>query len=171
MAESVDGQPDASVKSKRISKMSTSLDINYRRVIVGGVSAGAALYFITGFVNGGILAGEFQTWSASMGNPIHPKSLATSLFLWATMSLIYGIVGVWIYAFIRSSFGAGPKTALIAGLVLWVSSKFTIALDLIALGFLTDRLILEQLILSAISMCASILIGAWLYRPSLQIPN
>lgn len=36
------------------------------------------------------------------------------------IGLIIGLAAVWIYAGIRPRFGAGPKTALYAGLVTWV---------------------------------------------------
>ena len=32
---------------------------------------------------------------------------------------VFGVVAIWLYAAIRPRYGPGPKTAAIAGLVLW----------------------------------------------------
>jgi hypothetical protein len=144
--------------------MTISRDINLSRIFGGGVIAGVVLFIVAGIFNGGILAGDFQTWALGMGSLIHPQPQSTSLILWAIMSLIYGFAGVFIYACMRAPVGPGPKTALYAGLFLWGVSKLTVALDLFALGLLTNRLIIGQLVVSAIGIVLGVLAGAWFYK-------
>jgi hypothetical protein len=138
--------------------------INKSRVVLGGMAAGAIIFIVTGVVNGAMLKTEFETWARGMGGLIHPLSQSASLGVWALMNLIHGIAGVWIYAGIRPRYGAGPKTALIAGLALWIVSKFAVGLDFLALGILPSGLIAGQVIGSLVAIMSGVFVGAWLYK-------
>ena len=50
-----------------------------------------------------------------------------SLAGWVTFDFLCGIVLVWLYASIRPRYGAGPKTAVIAGLALWLITHLAFA--------------------------------------------
>ncbi|MCK9410291.1 MAG: hypothetical protein M0R68_14280 [Bacteroidetes bacterium] len=144
--------------------MTEKTGVNIARVLLGGVVAGIIIFIINGIVNGGILNSDFEQWGREMGDRIHPPSQSISMSLWTVMCFIYGIVGVWIYACIRPRFGAGPKTALLAALFLWVVSKFSVVLDFIALGIFSDRIIAGQLIGSFVAIVLGIFLGARLYK-------
>ena len=133
-------------------------------MLLGGLVASLVLFAVGGIVNGAILSQDFQAWSASMGNLIEHMSLSHAMILWIVMDLIQGIAVIWIYAAIRPRFGAGPKTAILAGFMLWIVSKAAVALDLIALGVLPHKIIHGQLIGSFIGILLAVLIGAWLYK-------
>jgi hypothetical protein len=138
--------------------------INVRGVLLGGVAAGLVIFAINGVVNGLILNGGFQTWALGMGSLIHPAPRPTAMLLWTLMCLLYGIVGVWIYAGMRPRYGAGPGTALLAGLLLWIAGKLTVALDFTALGLLPAGLVAGQLIGGFVALMLGVTCGAWLYR-------
>ncbi len=144
--------------------MTTMTQLNVRRLALGGLVAGAFIFIMTGAINGGLLSGEFAAWSQEMQNHIHPPTQAIAMTLWTLMSFMYGILGVWIYASIRPRYGAGPKTAILAGIFVWLISKLTVSLDLIALGILPVRMILEQLMYSFVVIIFGVLIGAWIYK-------
>src|SRR5487761_430434 len=82
--------------------------INKQRVVVGGIAAGLTAFVLTGVVNGGVIAGQLQTWVQAMGGALHPPAAPLPMALWALMSLLLGFAGVWLYAAIRPRFGAGP---------------------------------------------------------------
>ena len=115
-------------------------------------------------MNGGILKTDFENWAHSMGGLIHPPSLTLAMFLWTLMCLLYGIVGVWIYAAIQPRYGAGPRTAFLTGLLLWTVSKLTVALDFISIGILPSGLIAGQLIGGFVALMAGTLLGARFYQ-------
>lgn len=138
--------------------------INIKRMVLGGVIAGLVVFIVNGIVNGVILRGELQDWAHGMGDLIHPPAQTTSMGLWTLMCLIYGIVGIWIYAGIRPRYGSGPRTALFAGLMLWIASKLTVALDLVALGLIPGQIIAGQLVGGLVAIMLGVLCGAWLYR-------
>ena len=138
--------------------------INAGRVILGGVAAGAVIFVINGVVNGVILKGELLAWAQGMGDLIHPPAPSTSMGLWTLMCLVYGVAGAWMYAAIRPRYGAGPRTALLAGLSLWIVSKLTVAMDLIALGLIPGQIIAEQTLGGLVAILLGVFCGAWAYR-------
>jgi len=138
--------------------------INLVSVATAGALAGAVHFGLTGIVNVGILRLELQDWLRGASSLVHPPAQSVSMSLWATMSLIYGVSGVWIYAGIRPRFGAGPKTAVLAGLSLWIVSKFTVALDLAALGLVPGRIIVGQSVGGLVAVVLGVFLGAWLYK-------
>jgi len=144
--------------------MTSKSTINLSRVLLGGIVAGGIIFIITGIVNGGILNNDFQNWAQGMGNLIHPPQQSISMGLWTVMNFIHGIAGIWIYAVMRPRFGAGPKTALFAGLALWIISKFTTAFDFIALGIFPSKIIAGQLIGSFVAIVLCIILSARLYK-------
>ena len=142
----------------------TNSKINYGRLLISGLVASIILFAVGGIVNGSILSNDFQAWSGTMGNLIEHMSLSHAMILWIIMDLIQGFGGVWIYVAIRPRFGAGPRTALRAGIMLWIVSKLAVALDILALGVLPHKIIHGQLIGSLIGILLAVLFGAWLYK-------
>jgi hypothetical protein len=138
--------------------------INTGRVILGGLEAGAIIFVINGVMNGIILKGALLDWVHGMGDLIHPPAQSVSMGLWTLMCLVYGVAGTWMYAAIRPRYRAGPRTALLAGLSLWAMSKLTVALDLIALGLIPGKIIVEQTLGGLVAIMLGVFCGAWAYR-------
>src|ERR1700747_3433509 len=93
--------------------------INCTRVIVGGIVA-AVILFIAGFIIHGLILEPAWPPCHAAGHMPLVLSHAAMTVTWIIVSLINGLTGVWIYAGIRPRYGAGAKTALIAGLMLWL---------------------------------------------------
>jgi hypothetical protein len=91
--------------------------INIGRVILGGLVAGIVAD-VLGFLVDGLLLGSI--WNDRMQKLNHPALSSTQLIELNLLGLITGIALVWIYAAIRPRFGAGVKTAIYAGLAVWV---------------------------------------------------
>jgi len=45
---------------------------------------------------------------------------SNTMITWIVLDFVLGILLVWTYAAIRPRFGAGPKTAVYAGLLFWL---------------------------------------------------
>ncbi|MFA6469317.1 MAG: hypothetical protein WCW35_10505 [Bacteroidota bacterium] len=144
--------------------MKDTTNINIPRVLLGGIAAGVIVFISNGIVNGAILSSDFQNWAAGMGSLLHPPEQSISMSLWALMCLIHGIAGVWLYAGMRPRFGAGAKTALLAGFFLWTVCKFTASFDFIALGILPGKIITGQIIGSFVGILIGVFVGALLYK-------
>jgi hypothetical protein len=152
---------DESPKQMITTKAAT---INIPRLALGGVAAGIILNIITGIANASILNGDFQNWANGMGNHLHPPAQPVQMCFWVLMCLIDGMAGVWIYAGTRPRLGAGPKTALLAGLLVWTVGRLCVAFDMLALGVFPWRLLAGQSILGLIAILPGVLAGAWIYK-------
>jgi hypothetical protein len=144
--------------------MKAKTSINMQRLALGGAAAAVVIFLITGVINGALLSSQFESWMHEMGSLAHPPAQSVSMSLWTLMCVIYGMCGTWLYVAIRPRYGAGPKTALLAGFVLWIVSKLATALDLIALGIVPQPIIVAQLIGGLVTIVAGVFVGAWIYR-------
>jgi hypothetical protein len=73
-------------------------------------------------------------------------------------------VNVWIYALVRPRLGAGPRTAVLVGAVLWVLLGLVPHLENAALGLFSLQLSLRMAGMQLCWMVCGTLLGAWLYR-------
>jgi hypothetical protein len=91
--------------------------INVARLILGGIVAGIAANLLGFWVDGVMLAnmwnGQLATWGRA---PYSSSQIAWFL----VFGLINGLVTIWIYAGIRPRFGPGVKTAIYAGIAVWI---------------------------------------------------
>jgi len=130
--------------------------INWKRVVLGGMLAGVVLIALS-TASTALLVGQQALRAAVQGT-------AAPLFF-VFVFLFLGILMTWWYAAIRPRFGAGPKTAAIAGLAVW----------LIAIGQMLKSVALYEPslnlpagpvlpILYVGMIIASTVAGAWVYQ-------
>jgi len=93
--------------------------INVGRLILGGIVAGIAVDLLDYVVDGLMLAPmwnhQLETWGRA---PFSGSQIAWFI----VFGLILGLVTIWIYAGIRPRFGPGVKTAIYAGIAVWIVS-------------------------------------------------
>ena len=94
--------------------------INWSRVLLGGLLAGAINNLLQFVVNRLYLFREWSKASEALGSPAGGGTETRWLF--TVLNLLAGVFVVWLYAMIRPRCGAGPKTAALAGLVFWLVS-------------------------------------------------
>ena len=108
--------------------------ISVGHVIAGGIVAAIIIAVVAGYLPGVILADQLAAWHRSLADLSPPPDKPLQAVLFGLMSLVLGISGVWTYAAIRPRFGAGVRTALLAGFVLWSAGWLAGALGHLALG-------------------------------------
>lgn len=101
--------------------------INVGRVIGGGLVAGLVMNVIDGVANGAILGPRWAEESKRLGIDMSQAAQSQALAGWVTFDFLCGIVLVWLYASIRPRYGPGAKTAVIAGLALWLITHLAFA--------------------------------------------
>ena len=79
------------------------------------------------------------------------------------LNLVEGTWAMWLYAAIRPRYGAGPKTAAVAGFSWWVISSLIDA-TWGSFGFVPARALLGPMAASLPAILVAALVGAWLYK-------
>ncbi len=137
--------------------------INFGRVILGGIVTGIILNVGETVLNGMILAKEMEEFFRRCGFP----QPGTSFYVIAiVITLILGIVIVFGYAAIRSRFGPGPKTAIIAALFAWFGVYLYQNVIAVGLGMIPLRLMLIAVGWGLVEYILATLAGAALYKES-----
>jgi hypothetical protein len=137
--------------------------INQGRLFVGGVVA-AVVLFIAGFVIHGVILGADWAAYGNAGHMPYALSPGAMIVVWVILSLVNGVTGLWIYAGIRPRYGAGPQTALMAGLILWLLGGLAAALAQYALGNVPHNIVVVGAIGGLIADLIAILAGAYIYK-------
>jgi hypothetical protein len=134
--------------------------INVKGVIIGGLIAGLVLNVLDYLVWGVWLGPDINAALQSAG-----KKPADSLIpLFILLDFIYGIVLVYLYAAIRPRFGAGPGTALKAGLIVWIIAGLLHAIGEAPMGLLPQRVYVLGTVAGLIVILLGALAGARFYR-------
>lgn len=91
--------------------------INMGRVILGGLVAGLVADLLAYLVDGVMLASRWAAGMAALGK----GAFTPGQMVWFdVLGVVTGVVAVWMYAAIRPRFGAGVKTAIYAGVAVWI---------------------------------------------------
>ena len=91
--------------------------MNIGRVIAGGLLAGLIVNIGETILNMVVLADDMQ--SALEARNL-PAMTGAGIGVFVAMAFGLGILMVWLYAAIRPRFGPGPRTAVMAGLAIWL---------------------------------------------------
>lgn len=92
--------------------------INTRRVWIGGLAGGVVWIIWASIVNFGLLMPRYQA-AMQAGTMLTEQQMRYSFFMaaWLLQFLVFGVLLAVLYAGVRSSWGAGPGTALKVGLI------------------------------------------------------
>jgi hypothetical protein len=134
--------------------------INVKGVIVGGLVAGLVLNVIDFLVYGIWLAPDMAAAMQSAGRP--PIDNLIPLFV--VVDFLFGIALVQLYAAIRPRFGAGPATAVKAGIYVWVLTGLLHAISEAPMGLLPQRLYTIGTLVALVSFPLAAVAGAKFYR-------
>jgi hypothetical protein len=137
--------------------------INYGRVVIAGLVAGLVANVFDFVINAFIMADDAVAMAQRLNLNQEVMNSTASLVTWVLIDFLYGLVIVFTYAAIRPRFGPGPKTAIIAGLVPYLSVTCVI-FGFTMMGLFTQDMFIKGTGLSIITMVATSLTGGALYR-------
>jgi hypothetical protein len=135
-------------------------NINLGRVVLGGLVAGLVVNVGEFILNTFIFAQQNTEMLKKLGLPDVNNGMIVRLVI---LTFVSGVVLVWMYAAMRPRFGAGVKTAIIAGLTLWVVSML-LSLQLAVVGISSVGDLVLPGIWSLIELPIAAIVGAYLYR-------
>ena len=135
--------------------------IDWGRVVLGGLLAGLVLNVVDWLVYGFWLRQDFAAAMQALGKPPMPDSM---IWLFVLLDFVYGIGLLWVYAAIRPRFGAGPRTAVIAGLAVWFFIALLHAIGEAPMGLLPQRFYTIGVIVALVQYPVAGVLGAYVYK-------
>ena len=135
--------------------------INLRRLVAGGSAAGLLIWALEAaasllYLDGMTAALEAHDLAVSMS--------ATKIFLTIALSLLSGMTLVFLYAAMRPRFGRGPRTAVIAGVVMWVGAYLFSLAGYAMIGLYPPSMLVTWGFIGLAEMVTAAVVGAWVYR-------
>ena len=134
--------------------------INTRGVVLGGIVAGVVINISEYILNEPVLGAQF---AAAMTAHNLPPFGGSAIAVFLIYGFALGLVLMWLYAAIRPRLGAGPRTAAIAGVVVWFLAYFTSTLNFGAIGLLPAQPLLIGLVWGLVELIVAAVVGGWLY--------
>ncbi len=136
-------------------------NINFGRVLIGGLLAGLVLNIGEYLLNEVVLGSEMKAFFSKHN---FQEPTGNFIAIAVAMTFVLGIVIVLTYALIRSRLGPGPKTAIIAGLLAWFAIYvYTGIVNGVLLGVPTNALLIG-IVWGLVEYAAAAIAGAWAYK-------
>lgn len=135
-------------------------NINFGRVILGGLVAGLVLNIGEYVLNGVVLASQMADFMTkhNFSEPANFIAIAVGL------TFVMGIVIVLGYACIRTRLGPGVKTAIIAGLFAWFGVYFYSGIVNGVLFGIPMGTMAMVIVWGLVEYAIAAVAGAWLYK-------
>jgi len=134
--------------------------INARRVLLGGLAAGAVINLSALLM---VPAVGKQMEEALRERGVPPLGLGAAVWI-VILSLLIGVLLVWLYAAIQPRLGPGLRTASIAALLVWFLAYCAPNVSNVAFGFMPVALTAVGTIWGLVELLLAGAVGARLYR-------
>lgn len=134
--------------------------VNYGKVATGGVVAGLVMTVSEYVLNEIVLGEQMQEAFAAM-NVAPPDGSVIAVFI--ALGFVIAFMTMWLYASLRPTCGAGPKTAVCAGLFMWFPYYAAPAIAFSAMGMMPTSTAVIGVAWGAVEMAIATMAGAWLY--------
>jgi hypothetical protein len=135
--------------------------MNVGRVIAGGIATGIVINVVEGIMNMAVLGDAMRDMYARMGVP-QPGGGAVVGFI--VLGFVLGFALAWLYAAVRPRLGAGPRTAVIAGLFVWVAAGVVPVIGWFLMGMLGTGLLFVFLGYTLVEFVAGGLVAGAIYK-------
>lgn len=135
---------------------------NSPRIIGGGLAAGLVMNVIDALTNGVLLGERWRVATDALNPGLAAKMGMSGTLGWVIVDFLLGILTVWVYAAVRPRLGPGPRTALIAAVVIWLAAHAAYA-SYAFMGLYPSTLIVASSVGGLIAALAGGYLGARLY--------
>lgn len=137
--------------------------INWGRLFIGSLVAAIIMFATDGFIHNSIARADWNAvYEALRATP--PEEHGASMAYFAVFELGRGFTAMMFYVLMRAFFGAGPKTAVLAGIVGWIAFSLTGPVQFIPLGFFSNALWLKVGAIHLVTSIVATIAGAALYK-------
>jgi hypothetical protein len=137
--------------------------INWVRLIVGSLIAAIIMFATDGLIHETLAKADWRALYEALGAR-EPEPHGSSMIYFAIFELGRAFTAIMFYVLMRPFFGAGPKTAVLAGIVGWIAFSLTGPVQFIPLGFFSTALWLKVGALHFVVSIVATIAGAALYK-------
>ena len=138
--------------------------INWGKVFLGGLLAGVVINIGEYLFHAVLFKDQVAEMMRAMGKDPASVMTGNAIVIWNILGFLTGIGAVWGYAAIRPRFGAGAKTAMIAGVAAWYFSRFLGGIGEMNMGMMSQKMIMTGLVWGLVELVIATIAGAWAYR-------
>lgn len=136
--------------------------VNLGRVILGGLVAGIIVNISEWLMNGVVLKKDYEDAMKSMNKPAEMTGAQGAV--WIVYGFVIAIAAVWLYAAIRSRYGAGAGTAARAGVAVWFFSYLLPNVAMANVGVFPSRVLVTTCVWGLVEQIVATTVGAWIYK-------
>jgi hypothetical protein len=136
--------------------------INWGRVVLGGLLAGVVLNIVDWLFYGVMMKQDLAAAMQALGK--QPGAMDSLVPLFVALDFVTGIGLLWVYAAIRPRFGAGAKTAVIAGVAVWFFVGLLHALGEGPMGLFPQKVYTVGTIVALVQYAVAGAVGAYVYK-------
>jgi hypothetical protein len=136
------------------------MGINLKRVLLGGLVAGIVIN-ISAIAMVPVVGKEMDMVLARFNLPPLSNS---SLAFFGVVSLIVGMILVWLYAAVLPRMKQGTNTAIMVALVVWVLGYFLANVSMVVYGFMPVKLTVIGTGWGLVELVLASLIGTRFYK-------
>ena len=137
--------------------------INWIRLIIGGVIASVILFLTDGFFHERVVAADWLAVFTALGTK-PPVETPANLLYFGLYEVGRGFLAMILYVLMRPCCKRGPKTAAIAGIVVWLAFSVTGLAQFVPLGFFSHALWLKVGAFHLATSIIATIAGAAVYR-------
>jgi hypothetical protein len=136
--------------------------INWGRVVLGGLLAGVVLNIVDWLFYGVVMKQDLDAAMQALGK--RPGAMDNLVPLFVALDFVSGIGLLWVYAAIRPRFGAGAKTAVIAGVAVWFFIGLLHAIGEAPMGMFPQKVYTVGTLVALVQYAVAGAVGAYVYK-------
>lgn len=141
--------------------------INVGRWLASGFAASVVVFLVEGMAS----VFYMDEMEASLDALGIAMEMSTSGWIMAILaSLIVGLTIMFFYVAARPRFGPGPKTAFLAGTVIWLSGNVLALIGYQMIGIYPTSMLVMWGGIGLVEMNLAALVGGWIYREE-EVPG
>jgi len=134
--------------------------INMMKVVVGGLIAGVVLNLVDFVMFGMVFKAQMAAAMQALGKP----PMSNSQIPWfVLLDFVAGIGLVWLYAAVRPRYGAGPGTAVKAGVAGWFFAGLLPTLFMWPMALMPANLAIVTTLVALVEWPLATVVGAKFY--------
>ena len=137
--------------------------LNWSRLLIGVLIAVVIMFMSDGFLHERLLTADWLAVYRNLGVS-EPHHDGAGIIYFVIFELGRTFTAIFLYALMRSFFGAGPKTAVLAGIVAWIAFSVTGPAEFIPLGFYSTALWWKVAAYQLVTTLVATIAGAAIYR-------